>query len=348
MSEIAYGPVSGLGERLAALGTKRVLVLASSARHLVPLRRALGDLEVTVIDRAKVHVPVETVDAATSVLVASGADTLVAIGGGSPIGLGKALRLTHEVRFVAIPTTYAGSEMTRMYGTTRGKDKQTGRDERVRPDLVLYDVELTLGMPLKISIQSLCNALAHVVSVLSTDSLPAPVRPEALVAARAVVEAIEALVGAPTERSAREAAQRSASRCAAHYDQGKAGEQHALAHLLGGAFDLEHAALHAILLPQFLAHLQRTRPELVTELQQAIGEPELRPHERPTVRDLEQAMREARVVAALPPLGARLHGLLVAAGAPVTLNALGVDRAALEAVLAAHPELPGRIALDAT
>ena len=298
-------------------------------------------------DGARVHVPIETVEAATAAFKASGADTLVAIGGGSPIGLGKALRLTHDVRFVAVPTTYAGSEMTRMYGITRGKDKQTGREERVRPDLVVYDVALTLDMPLKISVQSLCNALAHIVSALSTDSLSAPLRTSALAAARTVVDSIEALVGAPTDRTAREAAQRGASSCAALYDQGKPGAQHALAHLLGGAFDLDHAALHALLLPHFLAELRRTRPELVTELEKAIGEPQLRAHERPTVRDIEHAMREERTTAALPPLGARLRGLLVAAHAPLTLAALGVERAALEAVLATRPELPAQIALDA-
>jgi maleylacetate reductase len=343
--ETIFGPISVLGQRL--VHGRRVFVIASSQRHVAALSTALAGLQVTVFDGARVHVPIETVEAATAAFKASGADTIVAIGGGSPIGLGKALRLTHDVRFVAVPTTYAGSEMTRMYGITRGKDKQTGREDRVRPDLVVYDVALTLEMPLTISVQSLCNALAHVVSVLSTDSLAPPQRAEALVAARTVVEAIEALVGAPRDRAAREAAQRGASACAALYDQGKPGAQHALAHLLGGAFDLEHAALHALLLPHFLSHLRRTRPELVMELEQAIGEAQLRAHERPTVRDIEHAMREERATAALPALGARLRGLLVAAHAPLTLAALGVSREALEAVLATRPELPAQIALDA-
>ncbi|CAN5814905.1 maleylacetate reductase [soil metagenome] len=345
--DVVFAPLSTLGERITALGANKLLVLASSDRHLAPLRAALARFELTVIDRARVHVPAETVDAAATVLASAGADTLIAIGGGSPIGLGKALRLSHDVRFVAVPTTYAGSERTQMYGITRAGDKQTGRDERVRPDLVLYDLALTQDMPLTISVQSLCNALAHVISVLSTDSLAEPARSQALVAARETVRAIEELIGAPRDRPARGAAQRAASECAALYDQGKAGVQHALAHLLGGAFDLEHAALHALLLPQFLAHLQRTRPALVDELQQAIGEPELRVHERPTIRDLAEAVQEARTVAALPALGARLHGLLVAAHAPVTLTRLGVKREALERLLASRPELPAQIALDA-
>ena len=347
MTEIVFEPVSLLGGRLRALGARNVLVLASSQRHVGVLRAALAGFTVTVFDGAVVHVPMATVAAATVVLVASGADTIVAIGGGSPIGLGKALRLTHSPQFVAVPTTYAGSEMTQMFGIMRDRDKQTGRDERVRPSLVVYDVDLTLGMALTISVQSLCNALAHVVSVLSTDSLPAPLRSEAITAARSTVEAIEAVVAAAGDRDAREAAQRAASECARIYDQGKPGAQHGLAHLLGGAFNLEHAALHALLLPHFLAHLARAKPALLAELDAAIGEPPAQAHERATIRDIDLAMREAHAMAALPRVAARLRYLLVAAHAPVTLEALGVERAELESVLAKRPDLPAQIAIDA-
>ncbi len=347
MTEIAFEPLSLLGARLRALGTQRILVLASSQRHVAAAQAALVGLTVTVFDGAIVHVPMATVSAATEALVASGADTIVAIGGGSPIGLGKALRLTHSPRFVAVPTTYAGSEMTQMFGITRDRDKQTGRDERVRPSLVIYDVDLTLGMPLTISVQSLCNALAHVVSVLSTESVPAAERPNAIRAAHDVVAAIEAVVAAPDDREARAAAQRAASTCARIYDQGKAGAQHGLAHLLGGAFNLEHAALHALLLPHFLAHLGRTKPALLAELETAIGEPPAQAHERATIRDINLAMREAHAMAALPAVAARLRYLLVAAHAPVTLEALGVECAELEAILQTRPELPAQIAIDA-
>ena len=347
MSEIVFEGVGRLGARLSALGARGVLVLASSQRHVAAVSASLAGFAVTVFDGAVVHVPMATVEAATEALVASGADTIVAIGGGSPIGLGKALRLTHSPRFVAVPTTYAGSEMTQMFGITRDRDKQTGRDERVRPSLVIYDVELTLGMPLTISVQSLCNALAHVVSVLSTGSLPAELRADALSTARDVVRAIEAVIAAPGDRDARAVAQRAASRSAQIYDHGKAGAQHQLAHLLGGAFNLDHAALHALLLPHFLAHLARTQPALVAELEATIGEPPARAHERATIRDLHLAMREAHAMAALPALGARLRYLLVSAHAPVTLEALGVERGALDPVLATRPELPAQIALEA-
>ena len=323
-----FAPLASLAGRV---GGSRVLVLASSQRHVAALRAALPARELTVFDGARVHVPAETVEAATAVLVASGADTLVAIGGGSAIGLGKALRLSHAVRFIAVPTTYAGSEMTRMYGITRGRDKQTGRDDRVKPDLVLYDVALTASMPLALSAQSLCNAFAHVASALSTGSIP-PL--EAFVAAQGAVEALEGVVGAPGNLATRTAALKAASACAALFDRGKPGAQHALAHLLGGAFDLDHAALHAVLLPHFLAQLPE---ELYAAFEEAVGQKSLDIHERTTIQDLSQAAADA--MSGLPALALRLRKLLAAAGAPTTLRALGVREDELEATVSARPEL---------
>src|SRR5580765_86129 len=139
--------IARLAERLAALGARRILVLCSPSRRFVD--RVVGAVQAveplavtTVFDGARVHVPAEVVAAAARAFEETRPDTLVAVGGGSPIGLAKVLRLTHQVRFVAVPTTYAGSEMTSIWGTTRGNEKTTGRDARVRPDLILYDATL--------------------------------------------------------------------------------------------------------------------------------------------------------------------------------------------------------------
>jgi maleylacetate reductase len=317
--ETLFAPHDRLADWLEARGARKVLVLAPPSRRFVDrIVAGLARFSPAVFDGARVHVPAEVVDAAAARLAETGADALVAVGGGASIGLGKALRIGHDVAFAAVPTTYAGSEMTALYGVTRGADKQTGRDERVRPDVVLYDVELTRELPIALTAQSLYNAFAHVASACSTDSLAEPA--EALAAARSVLHALEDLLLAPRARAPRERAQRGASACAAAIDRGTPGAQHALAHLLGGALGLEHAALHAVLLPQFLAHLRATSPDALTALERAV--------ERP---DLE----------------AQLHDLLVRAGAPVSLAALGVTREALHDALAKRPDLPAAIALDA-
>lgn len=307
-----------LAQRLGELGTQRVLVISQpSRRHVEAVLHALERFRPSVFDGARVHVPAEVVDAASAALDQAGADTIVTVGGGSAVGLGKALRLRHDVRFAAVPATYAGSEMTTMFGITRGRAKQTGRDARVRPDVVLYDVALTRDMPITLTVQSLVNALAHVVSVVSTGLEP---RDEALAAAATVVRAIEDLLLAPRDLAAREHALRGASACAAAFDRGTPGAQHALAHLLGGALNVEHAPLHAVLLPQFIAHLRATNAAIAGELERAVG------------RD---------------DLDAYVHDLLVRARAPVSLDALGATRAAVAAALATRPELPAQIAHDA-
>jgi maleylacetate reductase len=297
---------------------RRVLVLAPPSRRFVdPLVTAIGAFTPEVFDGARVHVPVEVAEAARLRLAETGADAIVAIGGGSPIGLGKALRLHHDVRFVAIPTTYAGSERTQMYGITTGSSKQTGRDPRVRPDLVIYDVALTREIPLALSVQSLCNALAHVVSAMSTGSIEGAIRSDGLAAGKVVLDAIDELLADPRALTARDHAQRGASSCAAVYDHGKPGIQHALAHLLGGATRLDHAALHSILLPRFVTYLRDTQPALVVELEAAL---------------------------ARPGLDAHLVAVLERAGAPTTLSALGVTPQMVRDALATRPDLPVQIA----
>lgn len=309
--------LDGMADRMRALGAARIAILAPPSRRFVDrVLTALAAFTPTVFDGARVHVPAEVVDAALAHVTATASDTVVAIGGGSPIGLGKALKLRRELRFVAVPTTYAGSEMTTMFGITTGAAKQTGRDPRVRPDLVVYDVELTLDLPLALSVQSLYNALAHVISVLST-GLDGEARAGALGAAAQVVSAVAALIDAPTAVWARELAQRAASACAAVFDRGKPGVQHQLAHVLGGALGLDHARLHAALLPGFVGHLGVTQPALVGELERVVGQPSLERYLRAT---------------------------LVRAGAPATL---GATTRQVTAALAARPELPVFVAVAA-
>lgn len=328
MAKQLFGPVAALARDLPGLSPAQVLVVASSDRHLGPVLRALAACETHVFAGARVHVPIEVVEAAEARLGAIGANVIVAVGGGSAIGLGKALVLRaalagRSLRFVAVPTTYAGSENTSIYGITHGRDKQTGRDPRVRPEIVVFDVELTLDLPIAMTVQSLCNAIAHVASVLSTAAYGSAIEVIAhhgaeIDAVEHVVGAIEALLADPRDRAARGDALIYAAACARALDAGKAGAQHGFAHLLGGAFGVDHAPLHSILLPRFLAATPHVREVLE--------------------RDLTGHVRWAT------PLDQHLLALLARAGAPARLRDLGITRDALDEVLATRPELPGDIA----
>jgi homogentisate 1,2-dioxygenase len=305
-------PLDGLPAALDRAGSRHVLIVTGpSARFLERVTPLLGQRPVTVFAKARRHVPAAVVAEAESVLSASGADTVIALGGGSAIGLGKALRLSHEVTLIAIPTTYSGSEHTNIHGRVVDGKKVTGRDDRVRPAVVIHDVELTLDMPKTLSITSLLNALAHPLGALLTEGADSP-REQALHAVELVYGAIEALLRAPADRRAREQAQRGAAHAALVLESAKLGAHHKLAHTLGGALDLEHGALHSVLLPHTV-HAARTGAGATLDAIEA----------RLGVADLE----------------ATLFDFLVRAGAPVSLKALGVERARFEALLAASPEL---------
>ena len=182
---------------------------------------------------ARRHVPEAVLAEAERVLEMCGADTIIALGGGSAIGLAKALRLAHELHFVAIPTTYAGSEQTTLFGITSDAGKEMGRGPRVCRDTVVHDLELTLGMPKVLTVQSLMDVLAHPLGTLATSE-----RSElALSAIATLFVAIDRLASDPDDRAAREAAQHGSALAAQALEAGKTGAHHRLAHALGGLFD---------------------------------------------------------------------------------------------------------------
>ena len=162
------GTIQQIGKEIDALGVSSVLVLSTPdqrrlAEHVVHL---LGARATGLFDRAVMHVPIETARAACAMAFELGADSVVAIGGGSTIGLAKAIALEMGLPVLAIPTTYAGSEMTAIYGLTDGGLKRTGTDVRVLPRTVIYDPVLTYSLPVAVSVTSGINALAHAVEGL--------------------------------------------------------------------------------------------------------------------------------------------------------------------------------------
>jgi homogentisate 1,2-dioxygenase len=290
----------------AAGGHKVLLITGPSARYADRVEQLLAPLEVVRFAGARRHVPEEVVREAERVLAASGADTLVALGGGSTIGLAKALVLSRALPFIAIPTTYSGSEQTSLYGTTKDGKKTTGRDAKVRPLHVIYDPTLTLDTPRALSVTSLMNALAHPIGALAAGPLGPEPRERALGAIAFVHGALEALVEDASDERARRRAQHGAARAAQVLEGSTLGTHHALAHRLGGAFDLEHGALHSVLLPHSVHRLRADAPGTLAAIEATLH-----------VTDLE----------------ARLFDLLLRAGAATSLKALGVKIADFEAFL---------------
>jgi maleylacetate reductase len=267
---VVFGPgsLAQLPEEVAALGLTRVLVLCSPEQEATGRRvaGALGDRAAGVLPEARMHVPVEVAHRARELARELGADGCVAVGGGSAVGLGKAIALEHGLPVVAVPTTYAGSEMTPVWGLTEGGTKRTGRDPRVLPVSVLYDPELTVSLPVPMSMTSGVNALAHAVEGLYAPDATPIVSLMAAEGARALVSALPRIAAAPTDLEARGDAQYGAWLCGAVLGATTMSLHHKLCHALGGTLDLPHAPTHTVVLPHALAYNAPAALDAVTAL----------------------------------------------------------------------------------
>lgn len=231
------------------LGAERVLVVAAAAEALLA-DEVCADIEVAgTFSAIEPHVPIGVAQAVRAAATQHRADLLLSVGGGSTTGAAKAAALTTGLPILAVPTTYAGSEATPVWGLTEGARKVTGVDARVLPAVVVYDAALTLSLPTRLTVTSGLNALAHCV-----DSLWAPRRN--MVSSALAVEGARAIVGA-LPKVARDGGDLGARRdiLVGVYLGGVAfagagsGLHHKICHVLGGAFNLEHAAMHSIVLP---------------------------------------------------------------------------------------------------
>ena len=273
---LGAGSLARLPDEVAAAGLNRVLVICGPGHRDLAQRvsDALGDRAAGVLAEARMHVPVEVARRARDLATELGADGCVAVGGGSAIGLGKAVALEHGLPVVAVPTTYAGSEMTPIWGLTEDGVKRTGRDRRVLPVAVVYDPELTVSLPADLTATSGLNALAHAVEGLYAPDASPVVSLMAEEGIRAFTAALPAAVADGTDLDARTEAQYGAWLCGAVLGATTMGLHHKLCHVLGGTLDLPHAATHAVVLPHVLAFNAPAAPQAVAALLRALGAPD--------------------------------------------------------------------------
>ena len=267
------GALARLPEELDKLGLSRALVLstpnqAEGGQRIVEL---LGPRAAGSFDRAVMHVPIETVEQAMTEAERLAADCTVSLGGGSTTGLGKALALKLDLPNIAIPTTYAGSEMTSIWGITENKRKVTGRDPRVVPTLTLYDPELTLSLPTKITGPSGLNAMAQAVVNVASGELNPIVSLMALEAVEALARSLPRLIADPLDIDARADALYGACLAGGSLGTGTTSLHHRLCHTFGGTFNTPHAETHTILLPHSVAYNAAATAPGMQRLAKAMG-----------------------------------------------------------------------------
>jgi alcohol dehydrogenase class IV len=201
----------------------------------------------------------------------SRADGIVAIGGGAAIGLSKALALRTDLAQIVAPSTYAGSEVTPVLGETRDGFKTTQSGPRILPEVVVYDVDLTLDLPAQVTSTSGINAMAHAIEALYAPEVSPIISRFALDAIRVLARALPVAVAHPNDFAARTDALYGAWLCGTCLASVGMALHHKLCHTLGGAFDLPHAATHAVILPHVLAYNGPMIPEALTMVAEVLG-----------------------------------------------------------------------------
>ncbi|NWF10890.1 maleylacetate reductase [Pseudomonas salomonii] len=274
-TRVVFGPgkLESLGEEVERLGAKRALVLTTPEQRELGEHVAfmLGERCAGIYSQAVMHVPIETAEAARDEANRLGADCCVAVGGGSTIGLGKAIALSFGLPILAVPTTYAGSEMTSIYGLTENRLKKTGRDSRVLPKSVIYDPTLTLSLPAQVSACSGMNAMAHAVEALYAENANPIIGLMAEEAISALARFLPCVVRDPGDLEARSQVLYGAWLGGICLGSVGMAIHHKLCHTLGGTFNLPHAQTHAIVLPHAAHYNREAAKEPLSRVARALG-----------------------------------------------------------------------------
>ena len=269
-----YGTLARVADEMRLLECSRAFVL-SDAHHVkgatAKLLQVLADRAVGMSSDAAMHTPVEVTERVLERVTDALPDCLLSLGGGSTTGLSKALALRTGLPQIAIPTTYAGSEATPILGQTEQGRKTTLRSLKVLPKTIVYDVDLTLGMPAGLSVVSGMNAMAHAVEALyAKDGNPAT----SLLAEQgiaALARALPLIVGDTQHREARSDALFGAWACGNCLGTVGMALHHKLCHTLGGSFDLPHAETHTVILPHVAAFNADAAPAALARVARALG-----------------------------------------------------------------------------
>lgn len=258
---------------LIQYGYRQVLVITTPGQKEAgqKLSQQLREISAGVYPHAVMHVPVEVAEKAVEFVQSNDIDCCLALGGGSTIGLAKAIALKTHLPIVAIPTTYAGSEMTAIYGITDNNLKTTGKDIHILPKVVIYDPELNLTLPAQISACSGMNAMAHAVEALYAEDKNPIVSLMAIESIKALKSALPVIVKDLSDISARQKATYGAWLAGVCLGSVGMAIHHKICHTLGGTYNLPHAQAHAITLAYSVHYNRNADTDAMNQLAEALG-----------------------------------------------------------------------------
>lgn len=268
-----FGTLARVADEVRELGCRRGLILSTPPQQAeaAALAKQLGELSAGIFAEATMHTPVGVTERAVEAVRATRADCTVALGGGSTIGLSKAIALRTDLPQIVLPTTYAGSEATPILGETQEGRKTTQRSLKVLPEVIIYDVDLTLTLPPALSATSGVNAIAHAVEALYAKDANPIISSLAEQGIAAQARALPQIVSNPKDRDARSDALFGAWACGTCLGAVGMALHHKLCHTLGGSFDLPHAETHTIILPHAAAYNTPAAGEAMARVARALG-----------------------------------------------------------------------------
>jgi len=321
-----------IGDEVDRLGLERVLLIADGFDLALAheIQEVLGTRCVGLFTKVAQHVPVALAEELRNLATSTGAEATVTLGGGSATGFGKAVALTHRIPQLCLPTTYAGSELTPIWGLTEGATKRTGRDLGVQPVTVIYDPELTLQLPVAIAGPSAMNALAHAVEGLYGPGANPVMSAVALESVRVLVEHLPRMKRDPLNVDERSAVLYGAYLAGAVLAVVGTSLHHKICHVLGGLYNLDHGQMNAVVLPHALRFNEPSIPNAYARLSTVLG--------GDAARALYDLARTLETPASLSDIGFPANGIDVAAPLVVqtaadNVRSIDVDqaRAVLEA-----------------
>ncbi|KAF9458400.1 iron-containing alcohol dehydrogenase [Collybia nuda] len=269
------GTLDQVPQEIKRLGCSKALILTTpqQAKEGKELKKLVGDLAVGIYTNATMHTPTNITDDAVGLAQKLGVDCLVALGGGSTIGLGKAIALRTDLPQIVIPTSYAGSEATPIIGQTQDGQKTTQKTMKVLPEVIIYDISLTLTLPTQMTVTSGLNAIAHAVEALYAQEANPIIDLLAQEGIKSLAKALPVVIRGKEQDvlQARSDALYGAWACGTCLGAVGMSLHHKLCHTLGGTFNLPHAETHTIILPHAIAYNAPYAKSAIAKVASSLG-----------------------------------------------------------------------------